>query len=69
MDFTKVVGKMTSKKWYQIKAKDMNIFKPDGKVITFWLWGKDEMDILKKVIMKDMIDIEWIAEGKPIFDD
>lgn len=47
----------------------MDIFKPDGKVITFWLWGKDEMDILKKVIMKDMIDIEWIAEGKPIFDD
>jgi|TARA_R100001082_G_scaffold53659_1_gene29332 hypothetical protein len=59
---------MTSK-WFCIRARDMDIFKPDGKVITFWLWGKDEMDILKKVIMKDMIDIEWIGEGKPSFDD
>lgn len=68
MDSTKADGKMTSK-WFCIRARDMDIFKPDGKVITFWLWGKDEMDILKKVIMKDMIDIEWIGEGKPSFDD
>ena len=57
MDFTKVVGKMTS------------IFKPDGKVITFWLWGENEIDIIKMVIKKGCVDVEWIAEGKPPFDD
>jgi len=36
--------------WYEIKAKDISIFKPDGKVITFYLWGKDEADI--KTILK-----------------
>ena len=69
MDFTKVVGKMTSKKWYQIKARDMDIFKPDGKVITFWLWGENEIDIMKKVTEKGYVDVEWIAERKPPFDD
>lgn len=49
------------KKWYHIKARDMNIFKPDGLVITFWLWGEDEKEIMKMVIEKDFIDVEWIA--------
>jgi len=67
MDFTKVVGKMTSKnkKWYQIKAHDTDI----DKVITFWLWGENEIDIMKMVTEKGYVDVEWIAEGKPIFDD
>ena len=67
MDFTKVVGKMTSKnkKWYQIKAHDTDI----DKVITFWLWGENEIDIMKMVTEKGYVDVEWIAEGKPPFDD
>ena len=67
MDFTKVVGKLTSKnkKWYQIKAHDTDI----DKVITFWLWGENEIDIMKMVTEKGYVDVEWIAEGKPIFDD
>ena len=65
MDFTKVVGKMTSKKWYHIKAHDTDI----DKVITFWLWGENEIDIMKMVTEKGYVDVEWIAEGKPIFDD
>jgi len=47
----------------------MDIFKPDGKVITFWLWGENEIDIMKMVIKKGCVDVEWIAEGKPPFDD
>ena len=37
--------------WYHIKARDMGIFKPNGKVITFWLWGDSEdhiRDLLSK---------------------
>ncbi len=67
MGFTKVVGKMTSKKWFHIKAKCMGIFKPDGKVITFWLWGKDKKHITKLVLSKNYKDIEWIREETPPF--
>jgi len=45
----------------------MGIFKPDGKVIKFWLWGENETEIMKIVIKKDCKDIEWIAEEKPPF--
>ena len=57
------------KKWYHIRARDIDIFKPNGKVITFWLGGENETEIMEMVIGKGMIDIEWVAEGKPIFDD
>ncbi len=67
MGFTKVVGKMTSKKWYHIKARDMGIFKPDGKVIKFWLYGDSVKQITKLVIEKGCKDIEWISEEKPPF--
>ena len=68
MDSMKVVGKMISKKWYHIKARDMDIFQPNGKVITFWLFGENETEIMKMVIERGMIDVEWIAEEKPPFD-
>ena len=45
----------------------MNIFKPDGKVIKFWLWGESTEQIAKIVIKKGCKDIEWIAEEKPPF--
>ena len=54
-------------KWFHIKAKSMNIFKPLGKVITFWLWGEDEKQITKLVISKKYQDIEWIKEETPPF--
>ena len=65
MDFTKVVGKMMSKKWYHIKARDMGIYKPNGKVITFWLWGDSEdhiRDLLSKKNCKDIQYIKGVGE-------
>jgi len=58
-----------NKKWYHIKARCMDIFKPDGKVITFWLWGDSEQHI-REILKKDnneYKDIEWIVEEKPPF--
>jgi hypothetical protein len=55
------------KRWYHIKARCMNIFKPDGSVIKFWLKGNDETEIAKLVIKKGYRDIEWIAEETPPF--
>ena len=53
--------------WFYIKARCVDIFKPNGKVIRFYLWGNSEKHI--KELMKkgnnEYEDIEWI---KPIGD-
>jgi len=47
---------------YHIRARDMSIFKPEGKVITFWLWAENE-DKLREVLKeKNIKDIEWITQ-------
>jgi hypothetical protein len=53
--------------WYHIKARDMSIYKPDGKVITFWLWGNSESYIRQILSKKDIKDIEWIKKDTPPF--
>ena len=45
----------------------MNIFKPTGTVINFWLLQKNENDVRELVIKKGYIDIEWIREEQPPF--
>ena len=53
--------------WFHIKARDMDIYKPDGKVITFWLWGDSESHIRQILGKKSIKDIEWIKKEKPSF--
>tara|TARA_E500000318_G_C3526956_1_gene198846 strand:- start:677 stop:880 length:204 start_codon:yes stop_codon:yes gene_type:complete len=53
--------------WFHIKARDMDIYKPDGKVITFWLWGDSESHIRQILGKKNIKDIEWIKKEKPSF--
>jgi hypothetical protein len=53
--------------WFHIKARDMDIFEPDGKVITFWLWGVSETDIRHILSKKNIKDIEWIKKKTPPF--
>ena len=53
--------------WFHIKARDMDIFQPDGKVITFWLWGVSETDIRHILSKKNIKDIEWIKKKTPPF--
>ena len=55
------------KEWYHIKARCMNIFKPDGKVIRFWLYQKNEDDVRKLVNKKGYTDLEWVKQQKPPF--
>ncbi len=55
--------------WFHIKARDMKIYKPKGKVITFWLWG-DSKSHIKKLLKKDnnsFINIEWIKQEEQNF--
>lgn len=40
----------------------MRIWKPDGRVITFWLGAASEEEALKSCEEKDIIDIESITD-------
>ena len=53
--------------WFHIKARDMSIFKPKGKVVTFWLGGDSEKEIRKILKKKKYNKIEWIREETPPF--
>ena len=45
----------------------MSIYKPKGKVMTFWLWGNSESHIREILSKKDIKDIEWIKKEIPPF--
>ena len=47
---------------YHVRARDMRIFKPEGKVITFWLWAENEDKLSKLLKEKGIKDIEWIIQ-------
>ena len=47
---------------YHIRARDMSIFKPDGKVITFWLWAENELKVRELLYEKGFKDIKWIIQ-------
>ena len=53
---------MSEKLCYHIRARDMRIFKPDGKVITFWLWAENEDKLRELLKEKDIKEIEWIIQ-------
>ena len=35
--------------WYRIRARDMGMFLPEGKVIEFWLWA-DSREKLDEIL-------------------
>ena len=52
--------------WFHIRARDMNMYKPKGKVIQFWLSGESEKDVKNKLNEKGCFkDIEWIRQEMP----
>jgi len=56
--------------YFHIKARCMDIYKPEGKVITFWLWGNSEQHI-REILKKgnnEYKDIEWIRKEKPTWE-
>ena len=55
-------------KWYKVRAKDMNINKPKGLVITFHIGGKSSADVRNTLTKKGYVDIQYIKEN-PDFED
>ena len=49
-------------KFFKITARHTQIFKPEGKGITFWLAADSKVDALKKCEEKGIIDIEEIKD-------
>jgi len=49
-------------KWYKCKGRDMTIFKPEGRVITFHIGGISEDSVRKVLANKGMVDIEYVKE-------
>ena len=47
--------------WYHIRAKDMDIDKPNGMIITFWLWADDRKDLddMLKIYLKIQIMVNF----------
>ncbi len=68
-DTTNEFQPQPQKRWYQIKARDMSIFKPDGKVVTFWLWGPSRTWVRDHLGQNDNFkQIESIKAGTPSFE-
>ena len=47
---------------FHIRARDMSIDKPKGKVITFWLYAENEDKLHELLKQKGIKDIEWIIQ-------
>ena len=61
-------GEEEDEGWYYIRARDVSIFKPEGKVLQFWLYGKSKTHIKEILKTKPEIrDIEWIKKETPDF--
>jgi len=56
--------------WYKIRARDMSMYKPEGKVIEFYL-GADSREKLDEILKEksEITDIEWIKEEPNAFEE
>lgn len=58
------------KSYFHIKAHSLDIFKPEGKTIKFWLYMESEEKVRER-LNKDghYSKIYWIRQEKPPFED
>ena len=49
-------------KWYEVRARDTNINKPKGHIITFDVGGKSEDHVRHDIAFKGYGDIQYIKE-------
>jgi hypothetical protein len=50
------------KKLFKIRGRDTRIWKPDGRVITFWLAAETEERALKMCEERGIIDVESVVD-------
>ena len=56
--------------WYKIRARDISMFLPDGKVLEFYLWA-DSREKLDEILKEktEITEIEWIKEDPTAFEE
>ena len=50
---------------YHIRARDMSIYKPEGRVIQFWLYVESREELDKILKEKNITKIEWVRQETP----
>ena len=51
-------------KWYEVRARDTNINKPKGIILTFHIGGESEDHVRHAIALKGYVDIQYIKEDK-----
>ena len=52
--------------WYKVRARDNDIFKPDGKVITFSIWSETDRGFWKLMKEKNMTEVKILDKTQEI---
>ena len=52
--------------WYRVRARDNDIFKPNGKVITFSIWSETDEEFWKLMKKKKHTEVEILNKTTEI---
>jgi len=52
--------------WYRVEARDNDIFKPKGKVITFSIWSETDRNFWKLMKEKNMTEVKILDKTQEI---
>ena len=55
-----------TKMWYRVRARDNDIFKPNGKVITFSIWSETDKGFWKLMKDKNMTEVKILNKTQEI---
>ena len=53
--------------WYRVRARDNDIFKPNGKVITFSIWAETDRQFWKLMKEKDITEVKIIKKTLDLY--
>ena len=52
--------------WYRVRARDNDIFKPNGKVITFSIWAETDRKFWELMKKKKHTEVEILGKTTEI---
>ena len=52
--------------WYRVRARDNDIFKPNGKVITFSIWAETDREFWELMKKKKHTEVEILGKTTEI---
>ena len=52
--------------WYRVRARDNDIFKPKGKVITFSIWSETDKGFWKLMKERNITEVKILSKTQEI---